>query len=190
MVVSQRQENEREVRQVGPSVRGLSLDLPRGCQTLQPTARERLKHAWSLAHRLRTEPTFSTSEIFWRRIETSCGCYDPRAQEGRAYFSIPHCTQLASRKPPPDRLTTGQGIITLTPDQIGCSVISSSTFKNRPRENTQHYQDAMACVVKYGKPSLFITVTCNPEGPEIKAALGPNDQACNRPPIGSHCTSV
>ncbi|SCZ94200.1 BZ3500_MvSof-1268-A1-R1_Chr12-2g03749 [Microbotryum saponariae] len=48
---------------------------------------------------------------------------------------------------------------------------------SRPRENTQHYQDAMACVVKYGKPSLFITVTCNPEWPEIKAALGPSDQA-------------
>ncbi|SCZ90399.1 BZ3500_MvSof-1268-A1-R1_Chr1-3g01964 [Microbotryum saponariae] len=53
----------------------------------------------------------------------------------------------------------------------------------RPRENTQHYQDAMACAVKYGKPSLFITVTCNPEWPEIKAALGPNDQACNRPDL-------
>ncbi|SCZ96678.1 BZ3500_MvSof-1268-A1-R1_Chr4-4g07544 [Microbotryum saponariae] len=53
----------------------------------------------------------------------------------------------------------------------------------RSRENTQHYQDAMACAVKYGKPSLFITVTCNPEWPEIKAALGPNDQACNRPDL-------
>ncbi|KDE03576.1 hypothetical protein MVLG_05961 [Microbotryum lychnidis-dioicae p1A1 Lamole] len=41
----------------------------------------------------------------------------------------------------------------------------------------------MACVVKYGKPLLFITVTCNPEWPEIKAALGPNDQACNRPEL-------
>ncbi|SGY46372.1 BQ5605_C001g00422 [Microbotryum silenes-dioicae] len=51
-----------------------------------PTSRQRLKHAWSLAHRLRTEPTFSTSEVFWRRIETSCGCYDPRAQEGRGFI--------------------------------------------------------------------------------------------------------
>ncbi|SCZ97712.1 BZ3500_MvSof-1268-A1-R1_Chr4-3g07397 [Microbotryum saponariae] len=119
------------------------------------------------------------------------------------YFSIPHCTQRAflafvmtdtPTSRPIDstylqlhqenlRLTTGQGIITLTPDQIGCSVILSSTFKNRSRENTQHYQDAMACAVKYGKPSLFITVTCKPEWPEIKAALGPNDQACNRPDL-------
>ncbi|KDE05933.1 hypothetical protein MVLG_03745 [Microbotryum lychnidis-dioicae p1A1 Lamole] len=78
------------------------------------------------------------------------------------------------------RLTTSQGIISLTPNQVGCSVILGSTFKNRPRESTQRYQDAMACVVKHGMPSLFIMVTCNPEWPEIKAALGPNDQACNR----------
>ncbi|SGZ14852.1 BQ5605_C029g10624 [Microbotryum silenes-dioicae] len=89
------------------------------------------------------------------------------------YFSIPHCTQRAflafvmtdtPRSRPIDstylqldqenlRLTTGQGIISLTPDQVGCS------------------------------PSLFITVTCHPEWPEIKAALGPNDQACNRPEL-------
>ncbi|SGZ24032.1 BQ5605_C023g09687 [Microbotryum silenes-dioicae] len=119
------------------------------------------------------------------------------------YFSIPHCTQRAflafvmtdtPKSRPIDstylqldqenlRLTTGQGIISLTPDQVGCSVILGSTFKNRPRENTQRYQDAMACVVKYGKPSLFITVTCNPKWPEIKAALGPNDQASNRPEL-------
>ncbi|SGY53581.1 BQ5605_C006g03776 [Microbotryum silenes-dioicae] len=119
------------------------------------------------------------------------------------YFSIPHCTQRAflafvmtdtPRSRPIDstylqldqenlRLTTGQGIISLTPDQVGCLVILGSMFKNRPRENTQRYQDAMVCVVKYGKPSLFITVTRNPEWPEIKAALGPNDQACNRPEL-------
>ncbi|SGY77490.1 BQ5605_C005g03651 [Microbotryum silenes-dioicae] len=79
------------------------------------------------------------------------------------YFSIPHCTQRAflafvmtdtPRSRPIDstylqldqenlRLTTGQGIISLTPDQVGCSVILGSTFKNRPRENTQRYQDDM-----------------------------------------------
>ncbi|SGY19533.1 BQ5605_C014g07674 [Microbotryum silenes-dioicae] len=89
------------------------------------------------------------------------------------YFSIPHATQRIT-----DAVANG-----LTPDQIGRSVILGSTFKNSPREITQRYQDAMACVVKYGKPSLFITVTCNPEWPEIKAALGPNDKACNRPDL-------
>ncbi|SCZ95098.1 BZ3500_MvSof-1268-A1-R1_Chr11-3g03601 [Microbotryum saponariae] len=44
--------------------------------------------------------------------------------------------------------------------------------ENSSRWGTQSYQDVMACVVKYGKPSLFITVTCDPEWPEIKAAPG------------------
>ncbi|SDA02465.1 BZ3501_MvSof-1269-A2-R1_Chr12-3g03609 [Microbotryum saponariae] len=56
-------------------------------------------------------------------------------------------------------------------------------FENNSRGITQRYQDAMACVVKYGKPSLFITVTCNPKWPEIKAALGPNDEARSRPDL-------
>ncbi|SGY77439.1 BQ5605_C005g03639 [Microbotryum silenes-dioicae] len=124
------------------------------------------------------------------------------------YFSIPHATQRLFLEFVIDgysqvetdrlnyirlhqeslRLTTAQGITDavangLTPDQIGRSVILGSTFKNSPREITQRYQDAMACVVKYGKPSLFITVTCNPEWPEIKAALGPNDKACHRPDL-------
>ncbi|SGY43793.1 BQ5605_C001g00062 [Microbotryum silenes-dioicae] len=70
------------------------------------------------------------------------------------------------------RLTTGQGINGLTPDQSGLFVILGSAFKNRPRDITQRYQDAMACVVKHGKPPLLITVTFDPESPEIKAALG------------------
>ncbi|SGY47601.1 BQ5605_C001g00547 [Microbotryum silenes-dioicae] len=75
------------------------------------------------------------------------------------------------------RITTAQGITDagangLTPDQTGRSVILGSTVKNSPREITQRYQDAMACVVKYGKPSLFIAMTCNPEWSETLAAQG------------------
>ncbi|SGZ31375.1 BQ5605_C044g12161 [Microbotryum silenes-dioicae] len=82
------------------------------------------------------------------------------------------------------RLTTTQGINGLTPNQIGRSMTLGSTFKNRPRDITwQRYQDAMACVVKHGKPPLLITMTYGPEAPEIKAALGPNDKACNRPDL-------
>ncbi|SGZ23002.1 BQ5605_C022g09573 [Microbotryum silenes-dioicae] len=105
------------------------------------------------------------------------------------YFSIPHATQRLLLEFVIDgysqvdtdrinyirfhqenlRLTTVQGITDavahgLTPDQIGGF-------------------DAIAWVVKYGKFSLFITVTCNPEWPEIKAALGPNDKAYNSPDL-------
>ncbi|SGY19833.1 BQ5605_C017g08340 [Microbotryum silenes-dioicae] len=58
-----------------------------------------------------------------------------------------------------------------------------SMFKIRPRDIMQRYQDAMACVVKHGKPPLLITMTCAPESPQTKAALGPNDKACNRPDL-------
>ncbi|SCZ95289.1 BZ3500_MvSof-1268-A1-R1_Chr11-2g03408 [Microbotryum saponariae] len=98
------------------------------------------------------------------------------------YFSIPHCTQRAFLAFVMTDTPTSRPIDSTYPSCIK-KASASPRAKNRPRENTQHYQDAMACVVKYGKPSLFITVTCNPEWPEIKAALGPNDQACNRPDL-------
>ncbi|SCZ93881.1 BZ3500_MvSof-1268-A1-R1_Chr6-3g08948 [Microbotryum saponariae] len=87
------------------------------------------------------------------------------------YFSIPHCTQRLSSKNL--RLTTTQSITDsvangLTPDQIGRSVISGLTFKNRRRGIKQCYQDAMAC---------------DPEWPETKAALWPDDKACNHPEL-------
>ncbi|SCZ93295.1 BZ3500_MvSof-1268-A1-R1_Chr6-2g08590 [Microbotryum saponariae] len=77
------------------------------------------------------------------------------------------------------RFITAQGINSLTLDQIACSMILGSTFKNRPRDITPRYQDAMACVLEHGKAPLFITVTCDPKWPEIKATLGPNDKTCN-----------
>ncbi|SGZ29589.1 BQ5605_C051g12547 [Microbotryum silenes-dioicae] len=81
-------------------------------------------------------------------------------------------------------LTTTQGINGLTPNQIGRSMTLGSTFKNRPRDIAwQRYQDAMACVVKHGKPPLLITMMYDPKAPEIKAALGLNDKACNRPDL-------
>ncbi|SGY53573.1 BQ5605_C006g03775 [Microbotryum silenes-dioicae] len=81
------------------------------------------------------------------------------------------------------RLTTTQGINGLTPNPIGRLMTLGSTFKNRPCDITQRYQDVMACVVKHGKPPLLITMTYDPKAREIKAALGPNDKACTRPDL-------
>lgn len=41
----------------------------------------------------------------------------------------------------------------------------------------------MAVVRKAGKPSLFITMTCNPAWPEIRDALAPGQQAADRPDL-------
>jgi hypothetical protein len=47
----------------------------------------------------------------------------------------------------------------------------------------QRYQDAMAIVRKFGKPDLFITMTCNPHWLEIAAELLAGQKAEDRPDI-------
>ena len=41
----------------------------------------------------------------------------------------------------------------------------------------------MAIVREFGKPDLFVTVTCNPKWPEIVDELLPNQQASDRPDL-------
>lgn len=42
------------------------------------------------------------------------------------------------------------------------TIILPSTFQGSPRNMRERYHDAMTMVTKYGKPDLFITMTCNP----------------------------
>ncbi|SCZ99091.1 BZ3500_MvSof-1268-A1-R1_Chr3-1g05806 [Microbotryum saponariae] len=44
---------------------------------------------------------------------------------------------------------------------------------------TQRCQDAMACDIKHGKLSLFVTVTCNPEHVRVSKAGLPHAQTLN-----------
>jgi hypothetical protein len=55
--------------------------------------------------------------------------------------------------------------------KVGKRVILPSTFGAGPRSMHQKYQDSMAIVRQFGKPDYFITVTCNPNWPEIKDAM-------------------
>ena len=52
-------------------------------------------------------------------------------------------------------------------NQIGSPTILPSSFIGGPRQMSQLYHDAMAIVRSLGKPDLFITMTCNPNWPEI-----------------------
>ena len=52
------------------------------------------------------------------------------------------------------------------------------------------YQDGMAIVRVFGKPDLFITVTCNPNWPEIKEALLPGQTAQDRPELISRVFNI
>jgi len=67
--------------------------------------------------------------------------------------------------------------------RIGKMIILPSTFIGSPRNMLQNYQDAMAIVTKFGKPDLFITMTCNPKWREIQENLLYNQQASDRPDI-------
>jgi hypothetical protein len=70
-------------------------------------------------------------------------------------------------------------------DDIGHRVVLPSSFSGSPRQMRELYQDAMAVVRYYGKPDLFITMTCNPNWPEIKDNLFPGQITSDRPDLVS-----
>ena len=53
-------------------------------------------------------------------------------------------------------------------DKVGKRVILPSTFIGGSRDMRRRYLDAMTLVQHYGKPNLFITMTCNSEWKEIR----------------------
>ena len=67
--------------------------------------------------------------------------------------------------------------------EIGRRTILPSSFIGSPRYMQQCYQDAMAIVRVMGKPSVFVTFTCNPGWPEIKAELKNDQTAVSRPDL-------
>ena len=69
--------------------------------------------------------------------------------------------------------------------QVGRKIILPPSITGSPRFYVEKYQDCMAIVQKFGKPTLFITMTCNPEWREIQEALNPGETAFDRPDICS-----
>jgi len=63
--------------------------------------------------------------------------------------------------------------------------ILPSSESGGPRDLHQRYLDSMALVTQFGKPSFFITMTCNPRWIEIERELFPNQTANDRPDIVS-----
>ena len=64
-------------------------------------------------------------------------------------------------------------------------VVLPTSFIGGPRDMKARFQDAMALVQVIGKPNFFITVTCNPDWPEIKDSLLPVQSAQERPDLTS-----
>lgn len=67
--------------------------------------------------------------------------------------------------------------------RIGRKTVLPSSYIGGPRNMSANYQDSMSIVRKYGKPDLFITMTCNPEWQEITSQLFANQKATDRPDL-------
>ncbi|XP_021967368.1 uncharacterized protein LOC110862486 [Folsomia candida] len=72
----------------------------------------------------------------------------------------------------------------------GKPIILPSTFQGSRRNMNQNYQDAMSIVRKFGKPDLFITMTCNPKWFEITANLEDGQKPENRPDLVARVFNV
>ncbi|PIO73234.1 hypothetical protein TELCIR_04797 [Teladorsagia circumcincta] len=67
----------------------------------------------------------------------------------------------------------------------GRRVILPSSYIGSPRSMQQSFQDAMAIVARFGKPTYFLTVTCNPQWKEIQDDLFDGQTPSHRPDLTS-----
>ncbi|KAG5532360.1 hypothetical protein RHGRI_026852 [Rhododendron griersonianum] len=67
--------------------------------------------------------------------------------------------------------------------KIGAPVILPGSFIGGPRDMHKRYLDAMTLVDKYGKPDIFLTMTCNPKWIEITSELKVHEDVQNRPDL-------
>ncbi|KAL6582105.1 hypothetical protein OROMI_006119 [Orobanche minor] len=63
---------------------------------------------------------------------------------------------------------------------IGQRFVLPASYVGSPRDMRRRYLNALALVSEYGRPDFFITMTCNPNWPEIRAGLLPREEAQNR----------
>jgi hypothetical protein len=66
---------------------------------------------------------------------------------------------------------------------LGQRYVLPSSYVGGPRHMQQLFQDAMAMARYYRKVDLFITMTANPEWPEVKRELLPGQTSYDRPDI-------
>ncbi|XP_027120568.1 uncharacterized protein [Coffea arabica] len=67
--------------------------------------------------------------------------------------------------------------------RVGRRVLLPASFIGGPRDMRHRYLDAMSLVQRYGKPSIFLTMTCNPMWREIQDNLMYKEKAHDRPDL-------
>ncbi|XP_028053095.1 uncharacterized protein LOC114257523 [Camellia sinensis] len=71
----------------------------------------------------------------------------------------------------------------LQPNQIGQRFVLPSSFAGGPRHMFEIFQDSMA-ITRYNQhPYIFLTMTANPNWPEITSALLPHQKPIDRPDL-------
>ncbi|XP_027082180.2 uncharacterized protein [Coffea arabica] len=67
--------------------------------------------------------------------------------------------------------------------KVGRRIYLPAFFLGGPRDMRRRYLDAIALVQKYGKPDIFLTMTCNPLWPEIQENLKYKEKPQDRPDL-------
>ena len=68
-------------------------------------------------------------------------------------------------------------------DDEQANVTLPASFMGSRKWASEQTADSLALARTYGPPSFFITMTCNPEWPEIKSRLLPGQDACDIPDV-------
>jgi hypothetical protein len=113
--------------------------------------------------------------LFQELIDDLWLCVD----RGRLEFFRTHQTQIKA-----DMYSGVTESIREDTEVKGKRIILPSTYIGSPRSMCQLYQDSMAIVGHYGRPSLFITITANPAWFQIGRELAPGQTPSDRPNIG------
>lgn len=66
---------------------------------------------------------------------------------------------------------------------VGKRTVLAKSFIGGPRDKLRRYLDAMALVRKYGKPDVFLTMTCNPNWEEITREFEFGQRPQDRPDL-------
>ncbi|XP_027072018.2 uncharacterized protein [Coffea arabica] len=70
-----------------------------------------------------------------------------------------------------------------TGNQVGRRIYLPASFIGGPRDMRRRYLDAMSLVQKFGKPDLFLTMTCNTMWKEIRDHLKYDEEPQDRPDL-------
>ncbi|PIC52798.1 hypothetical protein B9Z55_002756 [Caenorhabditis nigoni] len=130
---------------------------------------------------LHIRPNFSPLHYAKKLFQQFCVDVWTKIEQDRLNFIRQHQDQL--------RVESVQGLM----DHInaeddgpcGQRIFLPNTFTGSPRHFVSLYQDALAVVSRFGKPDLFLTMTCNPSWKEIQEALLPGQEAVDRPDVVS-----